>query len=65
MSLLWHFGCDCSSHKGRCQRFEWIRDIHLQDVKMDAAELSDMSVAIRKPERFHNPDDNLDNPLVL
>jgi len=32
---------------------------------MDAAELSDMSVAIRKPERFHNPDDNLNIPLVL
>jgi hypothetical protein len=32
---------------------------------MEAAELSDTSLAIRKPARFHNPDDNLSIPLVL
>jgi len=32
---------------------------------MDAVELSDMSVAIRKPALFHNPDDDLSIPLVL
>jgi hypothetical protein len=32
---------------------------------MDAAELSEMSVAIRKPARSHNADDNLPIPLAL
>jgi hypothetical protein len=52
-------GLTACSNNGRLWLLKWTRNIYFRDMKMEAEDLSDTSIAIRKPTWYHNPDDNL------